>query len=157
MLAEQSIAFSKYIKPPHLRTENQRVAHVTIGFNHREDANFAIRNGMFIEGKHVNTRKMLTEPRRCLKCQKYGHYVANCKEKEDTCARCAERHRTSACTITDTTNSHAPTARARQQKDTAPRTGNARNSKQKKRNTRAVHQRTSTSITRHPTQIHGDY
>ena len=101
-LTEQAIAFSKYIKPPHLRTENQRVAHVTIGFNHREDANSAIRNGLFIEGKHVNTRKMLTEPRRCLKCQKYGHYVTNCKESEDTCARCAEHHRTSECTITDT-------------------------------------------------------
>jgi hypothetical protein len=103
MLAEQSITFSKYIKPPHLRTENQRVTHITISFNHREDTNFAIRNGMFIEGKHVNAQKMLTEPRRCLKCQKYGHYVVNCKEKEDTCARCTEHHHTSACTITDTT------------------------------------------------------
>ena len=55
MLPEHAIAFSKYIKLPQLRTENQKVAHITIGFNQREDANFAIQNGMFIEGKHVNT------------------------------------------------------------------------------------------------------
>ena len=85
MLAEQMIAFSKYIKPPHLQAENQRVTHITFGFNHCEGTNHAIQNGMFIRGKHVNICKMLTEPRRCLKCQKYGHYAVACKEKEDTC------------------------------------------------------------------------
>ena len=34
MLRKKAIVFLKYIKPPHLQTENQRVAHVTIGFNH---------------------------------------------------------------------------------------------------------------------------
>jgi hypothetical protein len=34
MLIEQAVMFSKYIKPPHLRTESQRVAHLGIGFNH---------------------------------------------------------------------------------------------------------------------------
>jgi hypothetical protein len=103
MLPEQSIAFSKYIKPLQLRTENQKVAHITIGFNQRENANFTIRNGMFIEGKHVNVQKMLTEPRRCLKCQKYGHYATACKNNEDTCTRCTGHHRTATCTIMDTT------------------------------------------------------
>ena len=98
-----SIAYSKYIKPPHLRTGNQRVAHVIFGFTDREDANTAITTGMFIEGKHTNVRKMLTEPKRCLKCQKYGHYVSDCKATEDTCARCGELHRTAQCTVNDTT------------------------------------------------------
>ena len=102
MLAEQMIAFSKYIKPPHLQAENQRVAHVTFRFNHHKGANHTIQDGMFIESKHVNVRKMLTEPRRCLKCQKYRHYTVACKEKEDTCARCVEHHRALTCTITDT-------------------------------------------------------
>lgn len=48
--------------------------------------------------------KMLTEPRRCLKCQRFGHYVPDCKATHDTCARCGEQHRTSQCTITDTKN-----------------------------------------------------
>jgi hypothetical protein len=58
---------------------------------------------MFIEDKHVNARKMLTKPRRCLKCQRYGHYAATCKDKEDTCTRCTEHHCMAMYTITDTT------------------------------------------------------
>jgi len=97
-----SIAYSKYIKPPHLRPANQRVAHVIFGFTDREDANTAITTGIFIEGKHANIRKILTEPKRCLKCQKYGHYVSDCKATEDTCARCGDRHRTAHCTVNET-------------------------------------------------------
>jgi hypothetical protein len=98
-----SIAYSKYIKPPHLRTGNQRVAHIIFGFTDCEDANTAITTGMFIEGKHTNVCKMLTKPKRCLKCQKYGHYILDCKATEDTCARCGELHRTAQCMVNDTT------------------------------------------------------
>jgi hypothetical protein len=97
-----SIAYSKYIKPPHLRASNQRVAHVIFGFTDREDANTAITTGMFIEGKHSNVRKMLIEPKRCLKCQKYSHYISDCKATEDICARCGEQHRTAQCIVNDT-------------------------------------------------------
>ena len=75
----KSIAFSKYIKPAHLHSNNQKVAHVTFGFNSRHAANEAIQAGLFIEGKHVDLRKKLTEPRRCLKCQKFGHFILDCK------------------------------------------------------------------------------
>jgi gas vesicle protein len=101
-LGTNVIGHSKYIKPTHLRASNQRVAHVVFGFNERNGANMAIETGMFVEGKHVNVRKMLTEPRRCLKCQKFGHYVPDCKANTDTCARCGGEHRTTQCTITDT-------------------------------------------------------
>jgi hypothetical protein len=93
---------SKYIKPAHLRKNNQKVAHVTFGFNDRHAANTAIQAGLFVEGKHVSVRKKLTEPRRCLKCQKFGHFVPDCKADVDTCARCSGQHRTSACDITNT-------------------------------------------------------
>jgi hypothetical protein len=64
-------------------------------------ANNTIKEGMFIEGKHVVVRKMLSEPQRCLKCQKFGHHVPDCKADKDTCARCGEHHRTSQCNTTD--------------------------------------------------------
>ena len=101
MMEQDAIAFSRYIKPAHLRSTNQRVAHVTLGFNDRETANTAIQIGMFIEGKHVSIRKTLTEPRRCLKCQKFGHYANDCKVEVDTCARCGGHHQTTQCVITD--------------------------------------------------------
>lgn len=99
-----TIASSKYIKPAHLRNKNQKVAHVIFGFNDRNAANAAIQTGLFIEGKHTNVRKKLIEPRRCLKCQKFGHFVPDCKANVDTCARCNSGHRTSACDITDTSH-----------------------------------------------------
>ena len=101
-ISSNRIAFSKYIKPPHLRNENQKVAHVIFGFNDRNAANNAIQAGLFIEGKLSHVRKKLAEPRRCLKCQKYGHYVPDCKAGVDTCAHCGEQHRTSTCTVKDT-------------------------------------------------------
>jgi hypothetical protein len=102
ILGLDSIAYSKYIKPPHLRPNNQRVAHVILGFTNREDANTAITTGMFIEGKHANVCKMLTKPKRCLKCQKYGHHVSDCKATGDTCARCVEHHHMAQCTDNNT-------------------------------------------------------
>lgn len=101
-LSYNTITYSKYIKPAHLRTKNQKVAHVIFGFKDRHTANTAIQAGLIVEGKHVNVRKKLTEPKRCLKCQKFGHYVADCSAEKDTCARCKASHRTSTCDITDT-------------------------------------------------------
>jgi hypothetical protein len=98
----KSLVFSKYIKPVHLRSNHQKVAHVTLGFSDIHTANDAIQAGLFIEGKHVDIRKKLTEPRRCLRCQKFGHFVLDCKMDEDACARCNGKHRTSTCKVTNT-------------------------------------------------------
>jgi hypothetical protein len=97
-----SIAYSKYIKPPHLCASNQMVAHVIFGFTDCKDANTTITTGMFIEGKHSNVWKMLFEPKRCLKCQKYGHYGLDCKAMEDICTQYIEQHCTAQCTVNDT-------------------------------------------------------
>jgi hypothetical protein len=40
-LGTNTIAFSKYIKPPHLCNEKQKVAHTIFGFNDRNTANMA--------------------------------------------------------------------------------------------------------------------
>jgi len=92
MMERDAITFSKYIKPAHLRSTNQRVAHITLGFNDQETANTMIQIGMFIEGKHISIWKTLMEPRRCLKCQKYRHYANDCKAEIDTCAQCGNHH-----------------------------------------------------------------
>jgi len=74
-----------------------------LGFNNQETANTTIQMGMFIEGKHINVRKTLMEPRRCLKCQKFSHYANDCKAETDTCARCSNHHQTTQCIIMDPT------------------------------------------------------
>jgi len=101
-LGSHTIMYLKYIKPPHLCTDNQRVAHMILSFTDWDDANTAIASGLFIEGKHMNICKSLTEPKRCLKCQKYGHYATECKATTDTCAQCGKPHCTTQGLITDT-------------------------------------------------------
>jgi hypothetical protein len=64
-------------------------------------ANNTIKEGTFIEGKHVAMRKMLSEPQQCLRCQRFGHHVPDCKADKDTCAQCGEHHCTSQCNTTD--------------------------------------------------------
>jgi len=62
------MAYSKYIKPQHLQASNQKVAHIIIGFNDRKATNRAIEHSLFIEGKQTTVHKLLSKPKRCLKC-----------------------------------------------------------------------------------------
>ena len=103
-MSMDTISYSKYIKLLHLHASNQRVAHIIIRFNDRSNANRAIEHGLFIEGKQVKVRKLLSEPRRCLKCQRFRHHMPDCKENTDTCARCKGQHRMAQCDITETVN-----------------------------------------------------
>lgn len=102
VLGTGAIPYSKYIKPPHLRANGQKVAHVIFGFNSHWGANSMIEFSMFIEGKHSNVHKMLTEPCRCLKCQRFGHYGPDCKATTDTCAQCGEQHKMALCNVMET-------------------------------------------------------
>ena len=89
-LPTDTITSTKFIK---------LVTHLIVSFSSREEANTIIQQGLYIEGKHVIVRKVLTEPRRCLKCQVYGHFVSECKAQNNKCARCAEQHRIALCLI----------------------------------------------------------
>lgn len=98
-----TIVSARFIKPPHLRSIGQRTAHLIMGFQSRESANNAIENGIFIEGKKVYARKLLQEPKRCLKCQTMdtNHIAAECKSIHDVCARCGNQHKTVTCEVHD--------------------------------------------------------
>jgi Zinc knuckle len=93
-LPRMAIYEARWIKPPHLRREGQRFAFLSVGFSTREAANHALEYGIFIEGKQCRTKKALMDPRRCMKCQKFGHIARDCKSIHDVCARCAGLHRT---------------------------------------------------------------
>ena len=38
------------------------------------------------------------EPKQCMKCRKWGHFVAECHAKDDTCGTSGENHVTKECT-----------------------------------------------------------
>lgn len=98
-----SILNAKWIKPPYRRTRGQRTAHLIMGFKSQDAANQSIKEGLVVAGKRVWARKLIHEPRRCLKCQRIGagHLAAECSQKHDTCGTCAEDHRTETCKITE--------------------------------------------------------
>jgi hypothetical protein len=92
-----AIVRAKYIKKPQRRKPGQTTAHVIFEFRKPETANEAINRGMKICNKHISARKLQKDPVRCLRCQKYNHIRAECDEKTETCANCAESHSTNSC------------------------------------------------------------
>ncbi|KAI0039366.1 hypothetical protein FA95DRAFT_1599856, partial [Auriscalpium vulgare] len=49
-------------------------------------------------GYNAIIRRLLAEPRRCLKCQRFGrHIAAQCKQEHDTCGTCGGNHLTKDC------------------------------------------------------------
>ena len=100
---QSGILNGRWIKPIYRCSQEQRMAHAVLRFTQPEGANEAIRNGVIIAGKRVWVRKLLQEPRRCLKCQKIGttHITAECKQDHNTCGNCGGNHRTAECEIRD--------------------------------------------------------
>lgn len=98
-----SIISARWIKSPRRRNSGQKTAHLLLGLKSQELANKMIREGLYIAGKKVWARKLIQEPRRCLKCQKLGagHLAANCPQKTETCGTCAQDHRTEACQVSE--------------------------------------------------------
>ena len=47
--------------------------------------------------------ELLSKLKRCLKCQNFRHYVADCKVEIDRCAHCSGKHQTMQCIATDAT------------------------------------------------------
>ncbi|KJA18166.1 hypothetical protein HYPSUDRAFT_145416, partial [Hypholoma sublateritium FD-334 SS-4] len=102
-LGAKTIQFAKWFKQPERRSAGQPTAFMLMGFLTREAANLAIANSLVIRGRICLVRKLLPEPRRCLRCQKWdpGHLAAGCKAPVDVCARCTGPHRTSTCAASD--------------------------------------------------------
>ena len=99
-LRDSAIKEVKWIKPTHLRSENQRTAIAIFRLTTHEDANQIIESGLYVEGKKVWGRKQTQEPKRCLKCQCFGeHKAAKCGSIHKVCRRCSRQHRTSLCEV----------------------------------------------------------
>ncbi|KAI0742791.1 hypothetical protein C8Q80DRAFT_1108466, partial [Daedaleopsis nitida] len=90
-----------WIKPKEQCHGEQRVAHLIVTLCTPEAANQAIQEGLNIEGKSVLTRKLLWEPRNCMKHQEVGapHIAATCPATTDVCGTCAGGHCTLSCTV----------------------------------------------------------
>jgi len=94
---EGTVLAAKWVKPPGRRTNTQQVAHLMVSVKDPQSANNIIREGFTINQLKLQAKKNKREPIRCAKCQHYGHIARDCINRSDTCANCAEAHRTAEC------------------------------------------------------------
>jgi hypothetical protein len=96
-LGAGDILSAAWIKPVQRRSENQVRANLKVEFRSMEVADKLIRHGARIDYMPVPVRRLEEDPLRCLKCQKFGHMAAKCKESSDTCSQCGGPHHFQAC------------------------------------------------------------
>jgi hypothetical protein len=96
----ESIASARWLKRANRRRPNQRKAFLEIMLTSPKAANTLIRAGCVINGCTLRTRKRLTEPKRCMKCNRFTtrHTAKTCKADHDTCTKCSGNHREDVCT-----------------------------------------------------------
>lgn len=97
-LSADSLALAQWLKHPDRHHSTQSVASLKISCNDPDTANSLIRGRIFIGGRQVVIRKDIREPIRCNRCQKYGHFQANCWEPEACANYAASSHSLDACT-----------------------------------------------------------
>jgi hypothetical protein len=98
-----AMVHARYIKAAYKRDTAQKVAHAIVGYGAHETVNHAIEYGLYVDGKLVLMRKLIPEPKQCLKCQTMGtnHIAAQYKSIHNVCTNCAGIHRTETCGLKD--------------------------------------------------------
>ncbi|QRW06349.1 Reverse transcriptase from transposon X-element protein [Ceratobasidium sp. AG-Ba] len=96
-LMRGSILGCSWVKPAEMRTPGQSRAVLRVSLRSQDIADELIANRGLLEGGRVTFRRIVEEPLRCMKCQKYGHKAGNCRSSKDICSRCAGDHRQSSC------------------------------------------------------------
>jgi hypothetical protein len=94
------VASAKWLKKVNKRRPGQRAAFLEMALRTPKAANTLIQAGCVIHGRTLRTRKKLTEPRRCMKCNRFTskHMANTCRQEHDTCAWCGGEHRADDCT-----------------------------------------------------------
>jgi hypothetical protein len=94
---------ARWMKAPGNWRPDQRSAHAILTTNDIPVANSILKNGLVMEGSHLQARKLEEEPKWCFKCQKFTtkHTTANCQEITCWCPNCAGPHSADDCQVTD--------------------------------------------------------
>jgi hypothetical protein len=95
------VASARWLKKANKRRPGQRAAFLEMALRTPKAANTLIQAGCVIHGRTLRTRKKLTEPRCCMKCNCFTskHMASTCRQEHNTCAWCGGEHRADDCTI----------------------------------------------------------
>ncbi|KAF8817604.1 hypothetical protein BYT27DRAFT_7008846, partial [Phlegmacium glaucopus] len=96
-LPEGTIERARWIRAPKNWNAGQRFAHAIMTIRGRTEASKIIQRGIIVEGQRMRARKLEEEPRRCFKCQQFGHMAAKCKVDHEVCPNCAGKHQSGQC------------------------------------------------------------
>jgi len=84
-LEENAIIAMRCAKPIQRRSPGQKTAHLILSVADANIANRAIANGLTICSCRVYVDKIRKELTRCLKCQGWNHFTAECTSATDKC------------------------------------------------------------------------
>jgi hypothetical protein len=96
-LTLKTIKKARWIKPEYRRVPGQSCAHAIFTVSSVTDANRMIKEGVYICNACTFPKKLKFEPKQCMKCCKWGHYVAECRAEKDACGTCGGQHKTNEC------------------------------------------------------------
>ncbi|KAJ3792020.1 hypothetical protein GGU11DRAFT_694012 [Lentinula aff. detonsa] len=91
----------RWIKQIEKRKEGQHHAHTIFSMDSREDTNELLMGRVVVQSRVLRAKKNNSDPKRCVKCNTFSHIAEQCKAEHDVCARCAQKHRTSTCQVSD--------------------------------------------------------
>lgn len=98
-LPAHTITHSRWVKSEQRRNRKQRVAHAVLCVSSAEAANRILDSHMQLDGELVKVERLIPEPKRCAKCQDYGHFAKECTTKTAVCGSCSKPgHQSDKCT-----------------------------------------------------------
>ena len=89
-LAPNTICKARWIKLMYRCHPKQLVAYAMFTLSSASEANRLIRDGMNICSNRMYPKRLKYKHKQCMKCRKWGHFVAECHAEADTCGTCSE-------------------------------------------------------------------
>jgi len=80
------------------RNDGEATTVIRILLSDLQSAKHAIENGILLRNKKLRVEWHTNQPRRCQKCQLFGHSSRYCRAKTPNCGKCAKKHETKNCT-----------------------------------------------------------
>ncbi|QRV96440.1 hypothetical protein RhiJN_24458 [Ceratobasidium sp. AG-Ba] len=96
-LEHRSVLYCSWVKPAEMWAPGQTRAVLWISLRLQDVADKLISSRGRLEGERVTFRRIVEEPLRCMRCQRYGHKANDCCAKQDTCSCCAGGHCSLEC------------------------------------------------------------
>ncbi|KAF8258713.1 hypothetical protein EI94DRAFT_1503954, partial [Lactarius quietus] len=98
-LPNKTIKKARWIKLVYRHATGQSHTHAIFTITSVVAANTILKDGLYVCNVRTFPSKLKHKPKQCMKCHKWGHFIAECKAQADTCGTCTSQHRMNECNI----------------------------------------------------------